>query len=68
MRDWLKEKRTEKSLTMSQMAGKMNITESYYSMIESGERQKKMDLSIASQLSMILDLPLMWIIEKEEEQ
>lgn len=68
MRGWLKEKRTEKNLTMSQMAGRMNITESYYSMIESGERQKKMDLSIASQLSMILDLPLMWIIEKEEEQ
>jgi len=67
MRGWLKEKRTEKNLTMSQMAGKMNITESYYSLIESGERQKKMDLSVANQLSAILDVPLMWIIEKEGE-
>lgn len=65
MRDWLKEKRTEKGLTMAQMAGKLNITESYYSMIEAGERQKKMDLSMANRLSSILDLPLMQIIEME---
>ena len=65
MRDWLKEHRTALGFTMAQMAEKLDITESYYSMIEAGDRQKKMDIAIASQLSAILGVPLTQIIEME---
>ena len=67
MRDWLKEKRVEKNLTQDQMAEQLGISLSYYNLIENGERQKKMDLSIANQLSVILGMTLMQIIEKESE-
>lgn len=65
MREWLKEKRTERGLTMKQMAAQLEITESYYSLIESGERQKKMDISFAKKLSEILDMPAECIFELE---
>lgn len=67
MRDWLKEKRAESGYTMAQMASKLEITESYYSMIESGERQKKMDVALASKLSAVFDMPLKMIAEYENQ-
>lgn len=65
MRDWLKEKRVEKNLTQDQMSEQLGISLSYYNLIENGERQKKMDLSIANQLSVILGMTLKQIIELE---
>lgn len=65
MRDWLKEKRAEKGLTMAQMAKKLDITESYYSLIENGERQKKMDISLAYNLASIFGIPVEQIVELE---
>ena len=37
-RKWLYEARKNKNLTMAEVAAKSNISESYYSMIESGNR------------------------------
>ena len=68
MRDWLKEKRVEKNLTQDQMAEQLGISLSYYNLIENGERQKKMDLSIANQLSGILCMTLKEIIELEGKE
>lgn len=51
MREWLKEKRQAAGLTMAQMAEKIGVTESAYSKIESGERQKRMDIEIARLLA-----------------
>lgn len=51
MREWLKEKRQAAGLTMAQMAEKIGVTESSYSKIESGERQKRMDIDIAQLLA-----------------
>lgn len=65
MRDWLKAKRTEKGLTMAQMAEKLSITESYYSYIEAWERQKKMDVSLVGKLSAALDMPVEEIFREE---
>jgi len=65
MRDWLKEKRLEKGLTMAQTAEKLEISESYYSYIEAGERQKKMDAFLIGKLSAVLDIPAARIIELE---
>lgn len=65
MRDWLKEKRTEKGLTMAQISKQLDITEAYYCMIENGERQKKMDVVLANKLSLILGIPVNKIVELE---
>lgn len=65
MRSWLKEKRTESGLTMAKMAEKLDITEGYYSLIEAGERQKKMDVALVIKLSAILGIPIEKIADLE---
>lgn len=67
MREWLKDKRTECGYTMAQMATMLEITEGYYSMIESGERQKKMDMVLAGKLSSVLHITLSEIAQHEKE-
>ena len=61
----MKEKRTESGYTMAQMASMLNITESYYSLIEGGDRQKKMDMLLAGKLSVIFNIPIGQIAEYE---
>ena len=46
MRKWLKELRNSRGMTQREMAQKMGITEAYYALIENGQRQKKMDVTI----------------------
>lgn len=58
MRDWLIRARTDKGMTMKQMGEALDISESYYSMIEAGERQKRMDLTLVSKLSSVLGIPI----------
>lgn len=65
VRLWLKTAREKKGLTMKTLADRLNISESYYCSIENGERQKKMDLSLAAKLSMALEMPIAEIIENE---
>ena len=67
MRDWLKEKRTERGLTMAQMAERLDLTESYYSLVESGKRQQKMDIVLAAKLSTVLAFPIDQIVELESK-
>ena len=66
MRKWLRDLRIEKGLTMRDVGEKLGISESYYSMIESGDRQKKMDLVVVSGLAAIFNLPVAKIIELEQ--
>lgn len=65
MRDWLKELRSERGMTQAQLAEKLGISEAYLSYIESGDRQKKMDLALAMKLSDILNIDLRQIVENE---
>ena len=67
MRDWLKEKRKEKGMTAKEVSDKLNISESYYSYIESGERQKKMDVTLVQKLSTVLDIPVEEIVTAEAQ-
>lgn len=67
MRRWLKEQRVLHDLTQAQMAKRLEITESYYSYIESGERQKRLDITLVSKLSAIFNLPIQQIVKFEEE-
>lgn len=65
MRDWLKNSRTVKGLTMKEMGAKLGISESYYCAIEAGTRQKKMDLTFVAALSSVLGLSIADIVEYE---
>ena len=66
MRGWLANARANKGLTQAQIAEKIGITESYYCMIENGDRQKKMDITLAAKLSSILEIPIAEIVEIEK--
>ena len=67
MREWLKNCREAKGYTMKVMAQKLDISECYYCAIESGSRQKKMDIALASSLASILDIPIAEIVRHESE-
>ena len=65
MREWLKALRQERGLTCKQVATRMGISEVYYFLIETGERQRKMDIRTAKKLAEALEIPMAYIIEKE---
>ena len=67
MRSWLKEQREKKNLTQSKIAEKLGISEGYYSYIENGERQKRMDITLVTKLSDIFGLSIQQIVEFESE-
>ena len=67
LRNWLKKLRNEKKLTQQDVANKMEMSLSNYNLIESGERQKDLDLSLVVKLADILDVSVNYIIEEEEK-
>lgn len=67
MREWLKSLRTEKQMTLKNVADKLDISESYYCAIENGTRQKSLDLTLVSGLSVALDVPIAQIVKSELE-
>lgn len=68
MREWLQKARIESEMTQLEVAKKLDITEAYYSYIEKGERQKKMDFSLAAKLSVIFGISLQEIFEFEKSE
>ncbi|MCF0174064.1 MAG: helix-turn-helix transcriptional regulator [Bacteroidales bacterium] len=58
MRNWLKEAREAKGYTMAYVGEQIGITEAYYSLIERGERQKKMDITLVVKLAEIFGMTL----------
>lgn len=66
MREWLKKAREEKGMTMKTAADELNISESYYCSIENGTRQRRMDISLASKISVVFDVPLAAVVEMEQ--
>lgn len=68
MRGWLRNARTRKGLSMLELAKMLHISESYYSMIESGNRQKRMDIVFASALSVALNIPIETILDLERHE
>lgn len=65
MRGWMKKAREKSGMTMKEVAEKLNITEAYYSLIESGERQKKLDITIAAKMSDTFGVPIEEIVKNE---
>ena len=67
MREWLKNIREKKKLSQQNVANNVGITRQYYNQIENGERQKDLDLSMATKLAKIFDVSIDWIIAEEEK-
>lgn len=67
MREWLRSARNHAGMTMLEMSKKLGISESYYSMIESGTRQKKMDIELIVKISDLVKIPITAIIKNEEK-
>ena len=65
MRKWLRDARQKKGYTMKEAAQQLDISESYYSLIENGERQKKMDVMLVMKLSSVFGIPIKEIVAFE---
>lgn len=65
MREYLKKLREEKGYNQQEMAERIGISKQYYSLIENGDRQKKMDVTLISAIATILSVPIEQIIENE---
>lgn len=65
VREYLIEAREKAGLTQQDVANRIGISRQYYQMVETGERQKRMDLSLAGSLSAILNIPITEIVQKE---
>lgn len=67
VRNYLKQLRESKGLSMQEFADKLNISRQYYQMIESGERQRKMDITLLSSIANVLDVSLETIVKEESK-
>ena len=66
MRTYLVELREECGLSQQDVSKTLNISSQYYSMIERGERQSKMEITLAVQLSNIFNVTLQRFIDMEQ--
>lgn len=58
MRTWLRDLRTSHNFTMKEMGQKLHISESYYCAIENGDRQRKMDIVLVTDIARVFKLPI----------
>lgn len=65
MREYLKALRLEAGFTLQDMADRFGISRQYYEMIESGDRQRKMDITLISKISDVFGIPMAEIVENE---
>lgn len=66
MREYLVELRKEKGFSQQYVASELGITSQYYQMIEAGERQKDMNITLVHGLSTVFDIPFQTIFEQEK--
>lgn len=67
MREYLKTLRTDKKLTQADIAKELDISESYFCLIENGERKQEMSLSMLCKLAEVLGVPLSDLIAAERQ-
>ena len=66
MREWMEQARKERGFTMKMVSAELGISESYYSMIERGERQQNLDIALAAKMSGIFGVSLEYIVKQEQ--
>jgi transcriptional regulator with XRE-family HTH domain len=67
MREYLKNLRINSNMTMQDVADAFGITKQYYEMIESGDRQKKMDFTFITKISTLFGVSIEQIAKYEQE-
>ena len=67
MREYLRQLRKKAKMTQEDVAKKLGMVESSYSMIEAGKRQKDLNISLVQSFSEIFDVPVSQIIEEEKK-
>ena len=65
MREYLKSMREKLGLSQAEIACELRISQNYYSMIETGERQKKLSMDMAQKLAQVFGVSLEYICEQE---
>lgn len=66
MRQYLKELRNKKKISQQGVADALNISQNYYSQIETGVRKPSIDLMFLIKLSEFFDVELDYLIEQEK--
>jgi len=67
MRDWLKNLREDKKMSTYSAAEAIGVSQSYYFAIEQGDRQKKMDIVLATKISSAFGVSVGKIIKLEND-
>lgn len=65
MRDFLRDLRKERKLSQDDIAKRMGLTQSFYSMIETGERVELMTIEMAIKLANVLGIDSADLIIRE---
>jgi putative transcriptional regulator len=65
VREWLKNLRTNKNSTMLEVSKQAGISESYYSMIESGSRN--VSVEVAKRIAAVLDFDWTRFYQDEDD-
>lgn len=66
MRTYLLQLRKSNGMTQKDVAEKLGISESYYNLIENGNRQRDINVSILNRLSKIFNSPIKKIMGDEK--
>ena len=66
MRDYLLELRTKQNESQQDVADSISVSRQYYAMIEFGSRQKKMDITVLTNLANHFGIPPKALLEMEQ--
>lgn len=67
MREYLRQLRQNTGMTMAEVSKRFGISRQYYEMIESGERQRKMDITLIAKISAVFGVPMEKIVQLEQQ-
>lgn len=67
MREYLRQLRQNAGMTMAEVSERFGISRQYYEMIESGERQRKMDITLIAKISAVFGVPMEKIVQLEQQ-
>lgn len=67
MRQYLVKLREENNLTQQNVADEIGISRQYYAMVENGERQNKMDITLVTKLASVFHIALTDFIAAETD-
>ncbi len=66
-RQWLKDLRESNGLTVTEAARRLDLSQPYYSLIEAGERQKSLDLTLAVKIADMYGISIYQVNQLDKE-